>query len=302
MVFDHLLILLIAPPFFVGVINRVKSIFAGRKGPSLFQLYFDIIKLFRKNAVYSGTTSMIFRLVPVVVLVSMISSGMMLPMLGVAPFHFYGDIVLFVYFLALARFAMILASFDVGSSFEGMGASREAMFGAFSELTVFAGLAIFVILSRFVSLTDIFHWKHVGLFKEPALVFLFFTFFFVLLTENSRMPVDDPNTHLELTMVHEVMILDHSGPDLGILLYASSIKLFIFMVLTVLIVFPNANMPHLAVVCFLLLKIFVMSIIIGIVESVTARIRLIKVPLMLVSSFVLTVFALLIALIERGSL
>lgn len=298
----HLLILLIAPPFFAGVINRVKSVFAGRKGPPLFQLYFDIFKLFKKDAVYSRSTSYIFRFAPIIVLASVVCAGAMIPLTGRAPVHFYGDVILFAYLLALSRFFMIIAAMDTASSFEGMGASREATFGAFSELTTFIMLIALAIISRSLSLDRIFTEGSPYLIAKPSIILLFITFFFVLLTENSRMPVDDPNTHLELTMIHEVIILDYSGPDLGIMLYAASLKLFIFMAFAALLISSDAAHGMLAGTALLLLKITILAVVIGVVESVTARVRLIKIPQLLIVSFVLSIFALLVALFMRGML
>ncbi|MBI2342063.1 MAG: NADH-quinone oxidoreductase subunit H [Deltaproteobacteria bacterium] len=294
----HFIIFLAMPPFFIGVINRVKSLFAGRRGPPLLQPYFDIIKLLRKGSVYSKSASFIFKIAPMLILTSVICAGLLMPLTGDSPVGFSGDIILFVYLLALTRFLTILQAMDVGSSFEGMGASREAIFGSFSELTVFAGFVTLGIITRSTSLTDIFHWGHA--LKEPATLFLFATFFFILLAENSRMPLDDPNTHLELTMIHEVMILDNSGPGLGIILYASALKMFLFMALTALVLLPNGDLPGLMPAGFLLLKVLGISIMIGVIESIAARIRMIKIPQVLIASFVLTVFALLISLFERG--
>lgn len=298
----NIIMLLFLPPFFVGVINRVKSIFAGRKGPPVFQLYFDLYKLLKKGAVYSKSTSFIFRVAPLVVLASVACAGIFLPMSGTGTLNFYGDIILFVYLFALARFFIIIAALDTGSSFEGMGGSREAVFGAFSELTVFIVIATLAVVSHSFSLGDIFTVNQGHFIAEPSMILLFLAFFFVLLTENSRMPVDDPNTHLELTMIHEVMILDYSGPDLAIMLYASSMKLFVYMAFAVMFIYPNAECGPLVGSLILLLKVMGVAILIGIVESVTARIRLLKVPQFLIASFVLSVFALLTALFVRGNI
>lgn len=296
----NILILLIAPPFFIGVIERVKSLFAGRIGPPLFQPYFDIIKLLRKDSVYSQSSSFIFQMSPLCILMAVIFAGLCLPLSGKAVISFEGDIILFIYLFALSRFLIIASALDVGSSFEGMGGSREAILGAFSELTVFAGLVTLAIISRSMTLSEIFQ-PHGG-FQEPSLLFLFAGFFFILLTENSRMPIDDPKTHLELTMIHEVMILDNSGKDLGIILYASSIKLFIFMIFAASTLLPNGNFGSLQSSALTLVKVLFVSILIGIVESLTARVKMVKIPHLLTACFVMTVFALLIALFERGML
>lgn len=298
----HFFVVLVAPPFFIGVINRVKSIFAGRKGPPIFQLYFDIFKLLRKGAVYSKSTTALFRIVPLIILVAIVCASGFVPITGVAPLDFSGDIILFVYMFALARFLMIVSAMDTASSFEGMGASREATFGAFSELTMFTVLITLAIITRSMSLNEIFHWTGSRFLAEPSVVILFLAFFFILLTENSRMPIDDPNTHLELTMVHEVMILDNSGPDLGIILYGASIKLFIFMLFAALLISPNVQYGPWVGSAMLMLKVFGVAVAVGVIESVTARIKFIRIPQMLLGAFVLSLFALLISLYGRGML
>jgi len=298
----NLVVLLVMPPLFPGIINRVKSFFAGRRGPSIFQLYFDIIKLLRKGEVYSRSTSLVFRVAPFAVFGAVLVAGNLLPLAGASPVSFYGDVVLFVYLFAFARFFIVVSSLDTASSFEGMGASRETAFGAFAELTVFVAVMTLAVITRAISLSEIFGSNHGRFIAEPSMVILFLAFFFILLTENSRMPVDDPNTHLELTMIHEVMILDHSGPDLAIMLYSSSIKMFIYMAFAVMMIFPNIGNDSLFLLPMLLLKIAVLSVVIGIVESVTARIRLIRIPQFLIASFVLSAFAFLTVLFMRGAL
>lgn len=297
----HCILLLLAPPFFLGVIAKTKAFFAGRKGPPLFQLYFDLIKLFRKGTVYSQTTSPIFRAAPVLIFATTFAAGLFLPLAGKSLFHFSGDILLFAYLLALGRFFIILAAMDVGSSFEGMGASREAAFGAFSELAFFMGLVVLIIAARALSLNEIFEWESVHATLTPVVLLLFFSFFILMLTENSRIPIDDPNTHLELTMIHEVMVLDTGGPDLGLILYAASMKLFLFMALAAALIWPPQHGAGWLGVGEFFLKILGMSVAIGVVESTNARLRLIKIPQFLIANFVVTVFALLVTLFSRGN-
>jgi formate hydrogenlyase subunit 4 len=301
-IFLHLFVIIVAPPFFVGVINRVKSIFAGRKGPPILQLYFDVFKLLRKGAVYSKSTSQVFRMVPMIVLACVIFAGVLFPFTGSGLVGFWGDAILFVYLFALARFAIISAALDTGSSFEGMGASREATFGAFAELTVFIVIITLAVITRSLSLNGIFMWDGGHFALEPATILLFLAFFFILLTENSRMPIDDPNTHLELTMIHEVMVLDYSGPDLGIVLYGASVKLFIFMAFASTLICPNTWHGPVVTTGILMIKVLIVAILIGVVESVTARIRLIKIPQSLIAAFVLSLFGLVVAVFARGVL
>lgn len=297
----HGVTLLLFPPFFLGVIAKTKAFMAGRQGPPLLQPYSDIIKLFRKGTVTSNASSFILGLAPIVMMSAMVTAGLLFPLLGRSPIHFEGDIILFAYLFALARFWMLLAAFDVGSSFEGMGASREATFGALSELAFFLGLIVLALTSHSTSLMTAFHWKLTHFGWQPVFLLLFVTLVFTTLTENSRMPVDDPNTHLELTMIHEVMILDYSGVDLGCILYGASIKLFLFMAFAVSLLWPQTVVWSSSAFAFFFLKMSGMAIIIGVVESVTARLRLIKIPQLLVANFVVALFALLVALSGRGT-
>ena len=296
----HLLLLLAAPPFFLGVIAKTKAFIAGRKGPPLLQVYYDLIKLFRKDFVYSKTASAVLRVAPVAIFTLLLTAGILLPLAGNAPIHFEGDVLLFFYLLALVRFLTILSAMDVGSSFEGMGASREATFGALSELALFSGLVVLVVMTRSVSLTEIFQWEaHHQTFK-PVFILLFFSFMLILLTENSRIPIDDPNTHLELTMIHEAMILDYGGPDLALILYGASIKLFLFMAFTLSLVWPvTGDFGFLSLGGFLL-KMTGLAIVIGVIESSNARLRLVKIPQLLIANFVITVFAFLVILLGRA--
>jgi formate hydrogenlyase subunit 4 len=296
---SHILILWVFPPFLMGVIAKTKALFAGRKGPSLFQMYYDLWKLLRKSVVYSRSSSLILRFAPSIILSALFFSGLFLPFQGQALFHFEGDIILFAYLLALARFLTILAAMDVGSSFEGMGASREATFGALSELAFFLGLIVLSIVTHSTSLTGILGWNQNHPLLQPALLFLFAAFFLILLTENSRMPIDDPTTHLELTMIHEVMILDYSGPDLALILYGASMKLWIFIVWTTSLLWPSTGSSLGEAIGSLFLKGTGMAIAIGIVESTLARFRLIKIPQILIANFVLVAFALLIVLFHK---
>lgn len=293
--------LLVCPPLFLGMIAKTKAFMVGRKGPPLLQPYYDVIKLFRKGTVTSTSSSFILGLAPIVMLSAMVSAGFLFPLLGQAPIHFEGDIILFAYLFAVGRFWMILAAFDVGSSFEGMGASREATFGALSELAFFLGLVVLALTSHSMSLMTAFHWKLTHLGWQPVFLLLFMTLLVITLTENSRMPVDDPNTHLELTMIHEVMILDYSGVDLGCILYGASIKLFLFMAFAVSLLWPQTMTWSGAAFAFFFLKMTAMAVLIGVVESVTARLRLIKIPQLLVANFVIALFALLVALSGRGT-
>ncbi|OGQ26466.1 MAG: hypothetical protein A3I75_08275 [Deltaproteobacteria bacterium RIFCSPLOWO2_02_FULL_50_16] len=293
----HLAILLLIPPIFLGIIAKTKAFFAGRKGPPLLQVYYDLFKLFCKGGVDSRSASFMIRLAPGIVLSTLLMAGLLLPLLYEAPIHFRGDLILFAYLLALGRFFTILAALDVGSSFEGMGASREAAFSAFSELAFFMALVTLAVMTQSTSLSHIFQWGNTHPTFHPAVVLLFISFFLILLTENSRMPIDDPNTHLELTMIHEVMILDYSGPDLGLILYGATLKLFLFMALTASLLWPPTGLFGFQEIGYLLAKVAGIAVVIGVVESVKSRLRLSKIPQLLVANLVITTLALLITVL-----
>jgi len=279
----HLALLLALPPLLVGIVNRTKAIVAGRRGPPLLQAYFDLAKLLRKGAVYSRTTSWVFRAGPVLGLAAIASAGLLLSM-GGAPslVAFGGDFVLFAYLLGLARFVTALAALDTGSPFEGMGAAREVTFASLAEPAMFLCLLVLALPGA---------WGH----SAPALVLAAIGLFVVALAENSRIPVDDPNTHLELTMIHEVMVLDHGGPDLAFILYGASMKLFLFGAILSRLVFGHGE-GALAAELLFLAGILAFAVGIGLVESSMARLRMIRVPQLLVGASVLSAFALVLLL------
>jgi len=292
-------LLLLLPPLLLGVVNRVKALVAGRRGPPLLQPYLDIAKLLRKGAVYSRTTTWVFRAGPAVGLAAVATAGTLLPVAGEpAVAAFAGDFVLFAYLLALARFFTALAALDTGSSFEGMGAAREVSFASVAEPALFLVLVALARATGTLSLSGMLGpalapaWR----LSAPALLLAAIALFVVTLAENARIPVDDPNTHLELTMIHEVMVLDHSGPDLAFILYGASMKLFLFGALfTRLVVGFRFEQLWLAEAAFVA-GLLAFAALVGLTESVMARLRLTRVPQMLVGASVLSVFALVLLL------
>jgi formate hydrogenlyase subunit 4 len=225
---------------------------------------------------------------------------MVLPQAGFPPvISFGGDFVLMAFLLGTSRFALMIAALDTGSSFEGMGASREAAFSALAEPVLLLCLAVLVRESGQGSLLGIVggmrgaDWERAG----PALVLVATSLFAILLAENSRIPVDDPDTHLELTMIHEVMVLDHGGPDLGLILYASALKLWVMGGLLVGLLIPGRTSQGLAGAAVFLAGMLTLAVVVGIVESTIARLRLIRVPQFLVGAGAFAVMAL--ALIMR---
>jgi len=296
----HLGLLFIGAPFLAGVIARTKAVIAGRHGQPVLQLYFDIWKLLQKGMVLSSTTTWVFRAGPVVCLAVQVLCALLVPFGPIsAPISFKGDMILFVYLLALARFFTVLAALDTGSSFEGMGAAREVTFAILVEPTIFV---CFIILARIVknfTLNSMFGHLASAAQVHPvasiSLVLAAFCLFVVLLAENSRIPFDDPNTHLELTMIHEVMILDHSGPDLGLIFYGAAMKLMLFGILVLDLILPVTGNILVDTVVFLL-SLPVLAVCIGLVESGMARLRLIRVPQLLIGTTLLSFFALILLL------
>ena len=294
----HVLCVIFLPPLLLGVINRTKAIFSGRKGQPLLQSYFDLAKLARKSVVLSETTTWIFLFGPVAVVVTSLLAALIVP-LGhkSVPLSFSGDFILFAYLLALARFFTMAAALDTGSAFEGMGAAREATYACCAEPVVFFGLLALMRINGAWQLSDMLgssltSWHSSG----ASLVLIIAAWFLVLLVENCRIPFDDPNTHLELTMIHEVMVLDHSGPTFGAILYGASIKLFVFAALIVRLLLPfDDGSAWLTWPLFILGEI-VIAIMVGVVESIMARLRLTTIPTLLAGAGVLSGFAFILLL------
>jgi formate hydrogenlyase subunit 4 len=292
-------LLLVLPPLLLGVVNRVKALFAGRKGVPLLQLYYDLAKLVRKGTVYSRTTTWVFRAGPVVGVAAVATAGLLVAVAGErAILAFAGDFILFAYLLGLARFFTALAALDTGSSFEGMGAAREVTFASLAEPALFLALVVLARATGTLSLSGMLGpdlsaaWGHAA----PALVLAAIALFVVALAENSRIPVDDPNTHLELTMIHEVMVLDHSGPDLALILYGASLKFFLFGALFTRVVLGFRFENVLVAEAVFVAGLFGFAVLVGVVESVMARLRLVRVPQLLVGASVLSVFGLVLLL------
>ena len=295
----HVVLAFTLPPLLLGVIGKTKAVFAGRVGAPLLQPYHDLVKLFRKGSVFSPTTTWVFRAGPVVGLATAVLAALLVPLAGAsAPISFTGDLILLAYLFGLARFFTASAALDTGSPFEGMGAAREVTFACLAEPALFLGFLALATLSGSSSLrlADLLggnlaeQWPTAG--ASLALVLL--SWFMVLLAENSRIPFDDPNTHLELTMIHEVMVLDHSGPALGMILYGAALKLFVFGALVVGLALPLATVgPWLAWPLFVA-GMLLLAVLVGVVESVMARLRLVHVPNLLVVACLLSAFGVIL--------
>jgi formate hydrogenlyase subunit 4 len=268
------ILIILTSLFFSGIIIRTKSITSGRKGPGIFQPMKDIFRLFKKGAVYSKTTSFIFQIAPSIYLASVIMAIMVIPLgeyRGIISFE--GDFVFFAYILAVGKFFNIISALDTGSSFEGMGASREALFSMFAEPAFFILMGSLALLTGQTSFQQIFASLHFGSSISYILGVLA-TFVLVMITmiENSRMPVDDPKTHLELTMIHEVMILDNSGFDLGMILHASNLKFAMYGALIANLFMGTFPLYRTIPIFFGMQMLFAISV--GLLESFMARFRM----------------------------
>lgn len=271
---------LILSPLLLGIVARTKAVAAGRRGASLLQPYRDILRLLGKGTVTSTTVTWVFRAAPSISLAALLLAALMLPAGPLTPpLAFPGDLVLFAYLLALSRFALIAGAMDTGSAFEGMGASREAAFSAMAEPAFFLVLGTLALNQGDLSLAGILSGSGPAAWggRIPSLLLAVGALFLVLLAENSRIPVDDPTTHLELTMIHEVMVLDHSGPDLAYILYGSALKLWLFGAILMGALIPEMGSPWASAALFLA-GMGALAILVGAVESSVARLRLSRVP------------------------
>ena len=272
--FNTLLMIIVAIAI-PGVINRTRALLAGRKGLPFMQHVRNVRLLLRKGAVYSTTTTALFRIAPAVYLGAAIVALLFIPIADLYPLiSFEGDVICFAYTLALARVAIILAAMDTGSSFEGMGAAREALYGALIEPALMIGFATLAMFCGYTSFADIFeHEQSFNLHLTIVMFLIAYLFIKITFVESGRVPVDDPRTHLELTMIHEVMCLDYSGVDMGMIHIAGWLKTACFSMIA-----ANAIA---ATCCFhwwfaVPLAILLTGISVGIVESTQARNKLVR--------------------------
>jgi formate hydrogenlyase subunit 4 len=292
---------LVLMPFLLsGIITRVKSLWSGRKGPPLLQPAYDVLRLLRKSSVYSTTATPLFRIAPWVFLITAVSSALVTPLLGAAALAaFPFDFVWLAYVWALGRVAIMLAALDTGSSFEGMGAAREATFSTLLEPALFLVLGAFSLHAATHTLSEAL------LLHDASLVVRLFgmlTCFIVLQVETARMPIDDPTTHLELTMVHEVMVLDHSGPDLAAIQYGSAIKLYVITSILATLQNPWAGSPGPLTAAVNLALCVVIAVVVGTVESLIARLKLRRVPAYIAVALVSAAAALLATASRAGGM
>ncbi len=303
MFFVNLIILLFVPFLMTGVIKKTKTFWQGKKGPSVLQPLYDFIRLMKKDFVISNTTSFVFRIAPIVSIVTVLFAAMLVPLAsGKALINIPAGLIIFAYTLGLGKFVALISAMDTGSSFEGMGASREACFTTTVEPAFFVTIASIMALSgnyTFDSLVNI--TANAGNYGILVTVFASVVLFIMILVEGSRVPVDDPATHLELTMIHEVMILDNSGSDLALFSWANAIKMLLISSLIANMIIPSGITEWISVLLYLSV-VFIISILIGTVESCMARIRMSHVFefIFVMSSLALVVLSLVIARMFGG--
>ncbi|HNX34675.1 MAG TPA: NADH-quinone oxidoreductase subunit H [Kiritimatiellia bacterium] len=283
----HVVVLLLLPPLLLGVITKIKAWFAGRVGAPVLQPYYDLAKLMRRGLVLSTTTTWMFRAGPIVTLATVLLAGLLIPIGAAdAPVAFAGDLILFAYLFGLARFFTTSAALDTGSAFEGMGSAREVTFACLSEPALFFALMVLAKISGSISLTSMLHAPASTLSAGVAapLVLIGIGLFIVLLAETCRIPVDDPTTHLELTMIHEAMVLDHSGPLFSVILYASAVKLFVLGTVLLHVIVPFEFGRAWLDWPLYVVEILGLAAVIGVVESIMARLQMRHVPYLLVGA------------------
>ena len=276
-------IMLLFAPLIAGIINKVKAQLNKRQGASIFQEYFDILKWWRKDMILTPYTSIIFVLAPIIYFVTSFVAAAMVPGFIEGRFSF-GDAFVFVYVLALGRFFMTLSSMDAATSFGGMGGAREIYISVLVEPAVMLAIMINSIRYHSTTLASMvinYDTAYVSVSAVLACV----AFFMVILAENSRLPVDNPDTHLELTMIHEGMTLEHSGRLLSLIHLGSFLKILVFLTLFGTLYLP-VNIP-------LVLKILFGAIAVGVVEVLNNKMRLFKVRVYMVAAIVMLLVAII---------
>ena len=297
----QLVLLLLISPLVSGVIKALKARMQTRRGPGILQPYRDLMKLFSKGTVIPDTASWIFEAAPYVAFITTVLAGLMIPMVSTdAPLSLLGGVLAIVYLLGLGRFFVALAGMDTGSSFGGLGSSREMTISALAEPAMMLAVFAVAIGANSTSLSEVArtaigqNWR----FLAPAQMLACSALYIVLLAETGRIPVDNPATHLELTMVHEAMILEYSGPGLALIEWAASMKQLVLMTLLINVFWPfglntGASIAGaLAGVGWLLLKLGLLACTIVLVESTNAKLRLFRVPELLAVAFTLGTLAL----------
>ena len=292
-------------PLLLGVIKKVKALLQGRPGPPLFQQYYQLRKLFHKEIVYSEDSSLIMRLSPYLGIAFMLAAALFVPMLFIPATAWFGNIILFFYLMITAKFFMVLGGLDAGSTFGGMGSSREMTVSSIIEPATIMSCAALAFVLKSTSIPEMFSTILAGsVISYPTLILVGISLFIILIVESARVPVDNPETHLELTMIHEAMILEQSGPKLALMELSSGVRQVVLMALLINVTFPwglssGASLPALLLAGgSMVLKMGLLAVTVGIFESLLAKLRFFRLPdffmIALFLSFITIVFELLI--------
>jgi formate hydrogenlyase subunit 4 len=304
----QVLVVGVGAPLLVGVLRTLKARFVGRRGPSPWQPYADLRKLLVKEVVISPTTSWVFRATPYVLVATMLVTALIVPVaVASPPLAFAGNIILLMYIFMLGTFFLALAGLDAGSAFGGMGSSREVAVAALAEPTIIVAVFALALRAGTIDLGRVV--EHFGrepwLAANPAHLLAFAAFFIVMLAETGRLPVDNPATHLELTMIHEAMVLEYSGRYLALVEWAGAMKLFLFMTLLANLFFPwgltgpAGSAPVLLALLALAAKLAVLTSAVAVLETTVAKLRLFRVPELLAGSFALACLSLMAVILVR---
>ncbi len=286
-------------PLVTGIIRKVKALLQFRRGPPILQPYYDLRKLFHKSSVVSSDASWITTITPYVCMTTMVVAALLVPVFITASFGTLGDLIVVVYLFATARFFMALAALDAGSTFGGMGSSREMMISSIIEPAILLSIFSAALITGTTDLAGISQVLVVGGFDlvRPTLFLAFAALFIATLAENARMPFDNPATHLELTMIHEAMLLEYSGKQLALMEMASMTKLVLFITIAWSAFFPFGMatevsiVPIAAGVMIFLVKLLLFALAIALIESSMAKMRLFRMPNLLTGSFILAFLA-----------
>lgn len=310
LVIAQTILLLVISPFIVGLIRKVKARLQLRRGASIFQPYADLAKLFRKQPVVSTATSWIFTATPYILFASTLAAGLLVPVFASrTPLNFAGNIIALVYLLALGTFFLMLAGLDAGSAFGGMGSSREAIVASLTEPAMILSIFAIALTAGSTNLSTIVHRTALleGVVTDPSPhLMALAALVIVAIAETGRVPVDNPATHLELTMIHEAMILEYSGRYLALVEWASGLKLVVFLTLIVNVFAPWGIATRLEPAALgiglaaYLVKISGAAMLIGVVESMFAKLRLFRVTDFLGVAFILALLSMIFFYVLRG--
>jgi formate hydrogenlyase subunit 4 len=294
----QIIVMIMVAPLVNGIIKKIKALSQKRKGAPILQLYFDLFKLLKKSTVVSDTASWIFKAAPYIVFSTSLVAALLVPVTTmIDPIWHAGDMILMVYILALGRFFMMLAGLDTASTFGGMGSSREAMISSLIEPSILVSLITVGLIAKSTSAYQIMvYMKGVGApLIHPVYLMACIALLIVTIAETSRIPVDDPSTHLELTMVHEAMLLEYSGRSLALMELGASMKQLVFITLLVNIFVPHdqfilisgAGAVLLSLLIYLI-KVILLSILIAAAEISTVKLKLFSIPNLAALSFILS--------------